>query len=111
MDAPYLYIVQFWIKPEAEARLVAWLRDKHLQEVVDQPGFLSARMIKLEQKTPDGWQGYQNIYELESKAALDAYFTSSARERFTKESAAFADAMRAERVWGAVVLAAEHAQR
>jgi hypothetical protein len=111
MDAPYLYIVQFWIKPEAEARLVTWLRDKHLQEVADQPGFLWARMTKLEQKSADGWQGYSNIYGLESKAALDAYFAGSARERFTKESAAFADVMRAERAWGEVVLAAEGKRR
>lgn len=111
MNAPYLYVVQFWIKPDAEARLVAWLREKHLQEVADQPGFLWARMVKLEQKSHDGWQGYVNLYGLESKAALDAYFASSARERFTKESAAFADSMRAERQWGSIVLAAEGARR
>ena len=79
MDAPYLYVVQFWIKPDAEARLVAWLREKHLQEVADQPGFLWARMVKLDQTAQDGWQGYVNLYGLESKAALDAYFASSAR--------------------------------
>jgi antibiotic biosynthesis monooxygenase (ABM) superfamily enzyme len=111
MDAPYLYIVQFWIRPDQEAALVAWLRDKHLQEVTDEPGFRLARMIKLEQKSADGWQGYQNIYELESKAALEAYFAGSARERFTKESARFQDAMRADRAWGQVVLAATHARR
>jgi antibiotic biosynthesis monooxygenase (ABM) superfamily enzyme len=111
MDAPYLYVVQFWIKPDAEARLVAWLRERHLQEVADQPGFLWARMVKLEQTAPDGWLGYVNVYGLESKAALDAYFASSARERFTKESSVFADSLRAERLSGAVVLAAEHARR
>jgi Domain of unknown function (DUF4286) len=111
MDAPYLYVVQFWIRPAAEARLVAWLREKHLQEVADQPGFLWANMVKLEQTAPDGWQGYVNIYGLESKAALDAYFAGSARERFTKESAAFKDDMRADRLWGTVVLSADGAKR
>lgn len=111
MDAPCLYIVQFWVRPDAEARLTAWLRDKHLQEVADQPGFLWARMVKLAQTAPDGWQGYVNLYGLESEAALEAYFASDARERFTKEAAAFQDSMRAERAWGTVVLAAEGARR
>jgi antibiotic biosynthesis monooxygenase (ABM) superfamily enzyme len=110
MDAPYLYVVQFWVRPDAEAKLVAWLREKHLQEVADQPGFRWARMVKLEQKSADGWQGYVNIYGVDSKAALEAYFDGAARQRFTGESAAFQDAMRAERGWGAVMLSAENAR-
>lgn len=106
MDAPTLYIVQFWVAPEAEERLVAWLRDKHLQEVADQPGFLWARMVRLEQTAPDGWRGYTNIYGLTSQAALDAYFKSAARERFAAEAAAFASVLRADRMWGAVALRA-----
>lgn len=111
MDAPYLYVVQFWIRPDAEAKLVGWLRDKHLQEVADQPGFRWARMVKLEQKSADGWQGYVNIYGVDSKAALETYFAGAARERFTGEAAQFQDAMRAERGWGTVMLAAENATR
>ena len=80
MDAPYLYVVQFWVRPDAEAKLVAWLREKHLQEVADQPGFCWARMVKLEQKSVDGWQGYVNIYGVDSKAALEAYFDGAARQ-------------------------------
>jgi antibiotic biosynthesis monooxygenase (ABM) superfamily enzyme len=111
MEAPYLYVVTFWVRPDAEAALVAWLTDKHLQEVAEQPGFLWARMVKLEQKAQDGWQGYVNMYGLESKAALDTYFAGAARARFTKEAAAFADAMRADRAWGPVVLGAEGGRR
>ncbi|HVO15504.1 MAG TPA: DUF4286 family protein [Alphaproteobacteria bacterium] len=110
MDAPYLYVVQFWVRPDAEVKLVGWLREKHLQEVADQPGFRWARMVKLEQKSADGWQGYVNIYGVDSKAALEAYFAGAARERFTGEAAAFQDAMRAERGWGTVMLAAENAR-
>src|SRR5574338_1626809 len=110
MDAPYLYVVQFWVRPDAEAKLVAWLRAKHLQEVADLPGFRWARMVMLEQTSADGWQGYVNIYGVDSKAALEAYFAGAARERFTGEAAAFQDAMRAERAWGTVMLAAENAR-
>ncbi|NJM35727.1 MAG: hypothetical protein HC850_14680 [Rhodomicrobium sp.] len=37
----------------------------------------------------------------DEEAALDAYFANPIREKFMREGAAFADAMRSERSWGA----------
>jgi hypothetical protein len=100
-DAGYLYIVRYWVAPEAEARLLAWLDGGHTAEVVAQPGFLWARRVRLEEVDSLGWRGFCSIYGLESKAALEAYFVNPIREKFAREGAAFAGAMRAERSWGA----------
>ncbi len=101
LDAGYFYIVRFWVAPEAEARLLAWLDGGHTAEVVAQPGFLWARRIRLEETDSLGWRAFASIYGLESKAALDAYFKNPVREKFAREQAPFAGVMRAERSWGA----------
>jgi hypothetical protein len=101
MNAAYFYIVRYWVAPRAEARLLAWLDGGHTAEVVAQPGFLWARRVRLEETDSLGWRPFTTIYGLESKAALEAYFKSPIREKFTREAAAFADVMRSERSWGA----------
>ncbi len=101
MNAAYFYIVRYWVTPEAEARLLAWLDGGHTAEVVAQPGFLWARRVRLEETDSLGWRAFTTIYGLESKAALDAYFKNPIREKFAREGAAFADVMRSERSWGA----------
>ncbi len=40
MDAPVVYVVRYWVAPEIEQELIDWIDGGHLQEVVDQPGFL-----------------------------------------------------------------------
>ncbi len=101
MNAAYFYIVRYWVTPEAEARLLAWLDGGHTAEVVAQPGFLWARRARLEETDSLGWRAFTTLYGLESKAALDAYFANPIREKFAREGAAFADVMRSERSWGA----------
>jgi hypothetical protein len=100
LDAPYYYIVRYWIAPAGEARVMAWLDGGHIAEVASQPGFLWARRIRLEETDSLGWRAFTNVYGLDSKGALDAYFKSPVREKIAREQAAFADVMRSERSWG-----------
>lgn len=102
MNAAFVYIVRYSVAPQAEARLLAWLDGGHTAEVAALPGFLWARRVRLEETDSFGWRAFTTIYGLESKAALDAYFANPIREKFAREAAAFAGALRSERSWGAL---------
>lgn len=102
MDAPYLYIVKFWIHPDGLKTVMGWLDGRHMAEVVAQPGFLFVRRVRLEQDAPDGWSAHMMIYGLDSKAALQRYFDSPAPARFALERKPFEHHLRMERVFGAV---------
>ncbi|HEY5209714.1 MAG TPA: DUF4286 family protein [Stellaceae bacterium] len=102
MEATTYYVVRFWIKPEGGQAVIDWLDSRHMAEVTAQPGFLWSRRCRLEQDAPDGWHAYLMIYGLESRAALERYFNSPARERFAEEGKPFAAVMRTERGWGTV---------
>ena len=75
--APAAYLVRFWVKPGGEERLFAWLDGGHLQDVIDQPGFLWAHRYKLDLRNDEGWQGYAIVYGVKSIKALQAYFASA----------------------------------
>ncbi len=107
MDAPFLYIVRWWVDPAAERRLLAWMRGGHMNEVVAQPGFLWARCVEIDEVDALGWRAYQNIYGLESRAALEAYFKNPIHDKFARERAPFDAALRTERSTGPVVLSVE----
>lgn len=111
MQPTCFYVVRFWVSPEAEADLIAWIDDGHLQDVVDQPGFLWGQRITLNDKADDGWQGYLNIYALESEDALQAYFGSGAQAGFAKESARFQGQMRIDRTWGTLAFEVQHQEQ
>ena len=49
MDAPYLYLVRFWVHPESAPAMLRWLDERHMQDVVAQPGFLWMCRVRLEQ--------------------------------------------------------------
>ena len=102
MDAPVLYMVRVWVRPDGGRAYLDWLERTHMAEVIREPGFLWARKCRLAQGDERGWAGYLLIYGLDSQAALDAYLNSPARERFWKELEPFAAVHRAERFWGTV---------
>jgi len=102
MDAPVLYMVKVWVSPDGGARYLRWLEEKHMAEVIREPGFLWARRCRLEQTDERGWAGYLLVYGLASRAALAAYLASPARARFWQELVPFDDVHRAERFYGAV---------
>lgn len=102
IDAPYLYIVKFWVHPDSLETVMNWLDGCHMGEVVAQPGFLFVRRVKLEQNSPDGWSAHMMIYGLESRAALQDYFNSAAPTKFAQERKPFEHHLRMERDFGAV---------
>jgi antibiotic biosynthesis monooxygenase (ABM) superfamily enzyme len=105
MDAPVLYVVKAWVSPAGGDRYLRWLEEKHMAEVIREPGFLWARRCRLEQKDEHGWTGYLLIYGLRSRDALERYLRSPARERFWRELEPLDDVHRAERLYGVVDLA------
>ena len=102
MDAPYLYIVKFWIHPDSRSTVMDWLDSRHMAEVVAHPGFLFVRRVKLEQESTDGWSAHMMIYGLESKAALQRYFDGQAPAKFARERKPFEHHLRMERDFGAI---------
>ena len=97
MDAPVVYVVRYWVSPDAEQALIGWIDGGHLQEVVDQPGFLWGQRLTLDDKNEDGWQGYLNLYGMESREAFEAYQNSDIQPKFQQEAARFTDHMRIDR--------------
>ncbi len=61
----FFLVVRFWIAPEAETRVLAWLEGGHVTEVLSQPGFQWCRRLKVEAR--DGWPGYAMLYGIESR--------------------------------------------
>jgi antibiotic biosynthesis monooxygenase (ABM) superfamily enzyme len=102
MEAPVLYMVRAWVCPVGGDRYLRWLEEKHMAEVIREPGFLWARKCRLEQADEKGWVGYLLIYGLADRAALEAYLHSSARQRFWHELEPFNHIHRAERFFGTV---------
>ena len=102
MDAPYFYLVKFWVHPDSRKAVFDWLDGRHMAEVVAQPGFLFARRVKLEQASDDGWSAYMMIYGLASQAALQRYFDGPAPAKFAQERKPFEHHLRMERASGAV---------
>jgi hypothetical protein len=97
----FFLVVRFWVAPEAEAQVLAWLEGGHVAEVVSQPGFLWCKRLRLEPK--DGWSGYAMIYGIESRAAFEAYNGNAAlMARFAAERAPFQARMRIDRFFGEV---------
>jgi hypothetical protein len=102
MDSPFAYVVKFWVSPDGADQILHWLDGKHTAEVVAQPGFQSVRRVRLEEKSPDGWQPYMMIYGLESREALMRYFESDAPKRYAEERKPFEHHLRTERGWGEI---------
>ena len=109
MHAPVLYMVKAWVSPDGGERYLRWLEEKHMAEVIREPGFLWAQRCRLEQRDEQGWLGYLIIYGLESHEALERYLASPARERFWRELEPLGDVQRAERFYGTVDLRLEAA--
>jgi hypothetical protein len=102
MDAPYFYVVKFWISPQGAPEILHWLDSKHSADVVAQPGFAFVRRVKLEETASDGWHAYMMIYGLESRDALMRYFESDAPRRYAEERKPFEQHLRTERAWGEI---------
>lgn len=111
MNEAVWYMVRAWVSPHGGERYLRWLEDKHMAEVIREPGFLWARKVRLEQTDQNGWAGYLLIYGVESREALEAYLHSPARQRFWTELEPLNEVHYAERFYGSVDFQIEAAQR
>jgi Domain of unknown function (DUF4286) len=102
MDAPFVYVVKFWVHPDGAPAIIHWLDKKHSAEVVAQPGFRWLRRVKFDEKAADGWEAYMMIYGLESREALMRYFDSPAPKQYAQERKPFEHHLRTDRAWGEV---------
>jgi len=110
MQPGAVYIVRFWVEPGSLQTVLDWLDHGHIAEVVDEPGFLWAKRVRLLNDDPDdGWPGFAMIYGIETREHLDRYFAGEAPKRFAAERAekGLDDALRIERDWGVVEFAAD----
>ena len=99
--ADFFLVVRFWVAPEAEAGIQAWLEGGHVAEVVSQPGFLWCRRLRLEPR--DGWSGYAMIYGIASREAFERYSANrELHERFLRERAPFEAHLKIDRFFGEV---------
>jgi len=46
MDAPFTYVVKFWVDPKGADAIMHWLDCKHTADVVAQPGFRWVRRVR-----------------------------------------------------------------
>ncbi|MEQ8664314.1 MAG: DUF4286 family protein [Rhodospirillales bacterium] len=99
---PVVYCVQSWFHPTDGGPYLKWLEDKHMAEVLAEPGMLQARRVVLDQTDENGWWCCLLIYDLENRGALDAYLESPARDKFWSELEAFGNIHYSERFWGEV---------
>jgi antibiotic biosynthesis monooxygenase (ABM) superfamily enzyme len=106
-DVPVLYMVRSWTKPEGGRRYLDWLEDKHMAEVVDQPGVLWARKVALDQPDEQGWPCLLLIYGFASREDLQNYLESPARDGFWNELESFKDVHYSERFYGDVDFAVD----
>jgi hypothetical protein len=57
MDAPFVYVVRFWIHPDSHDRVMKWLDTGHMA-VASQPGFRWVRRVRLAKASDDGWTAH-----------------------------------------------------
>lgn len=75
-----LYSIKIEIDPADECVWDEWNTRQHIPDVLAQPGFLRATKYKIEAAAGE-WSQYLVLYEVESRAALDAYLSGEAVNR------------------------------
>ena len=101
----YIYVVRFWIAPEARGQIINWLKGGHIRDVVGCPGFLWCRSIDLGERDVKGWHAHSMIYGIESAESFSAYQSDKLlQQRFVEQRKDFAHQLRIERFAGEVTL-------
>ena len=76
-----VYLVKVEVAPESERLWDDWNSTRHIPDVLAEPGFVRATKYRLASKAPDGWAVYWVLYEVETRAALEAYLRGEAVKR------------------------------
>ena len=101
----YMYVVRFWIAPEAREQIMEWLTGGHIRDVVGYPGFLWCRSMDLGERDDKGWHAFAMIYGIESEERFRAYQTDKLlQQRFVEQRKDFAYQLRIDRFAGEVIL-------
>ena len=105
-DPGYIYVVRFWVAPEARGQIMDWLKGGHIRDVVGCAGFLWCRSIDLGERDDKGWHAHAMIYGIESAEDFDAYQADKVlQQRLVEQRRDFAHQLRIERFAGKVTLA------
>jgi hypothetical protein len=98
----YFFFVRAWAAPEQYDALRSWLCGGHPAELIAQPGGQSAWVVDLEERSPEGWQGFMTVYSWDSKEAFDAFMNSEERIRLEGQAGQFGDGVAVERHTGSL---------
>ena len=79
------YDVTLELAPASEQAWRQWQSEKHIPEVLAEPGFLGARMLRDTHLAEDGWVRYRIAYLLSDRASFDRYTQSEAAARLRKD--------------------------
>lgn len=101
---PYIYCLLIEVDPSNGQPYLGWLLGGHIEVVAKNPGFLSGRITEFNEPANDGWLRYMVVYEVESKAALEAYWQSDTFKGYGEEAKEFAGTFRITRLSGETVL-------
>ena len=82
---PALYAVTIEVSPGSETAWNEW-HNRHVPEVLREPGFLSCRKWRDTATAEDGWVRYVCHYELTGTDAVERYFASDAAKRLRADS-------------------------
>ena len=102
-EAKFFLVVRFWIAPGGHDQVMRWLEGGHITEVLQQPGFLWMKRLRMSEADATGWSAHAMIYGIESKVDYERYMANHAlHARFAKEREPFATKLRIERFAGEV---------
>jgi hypothetical protein len=81
-----IYQVLVQVAPEAERSWDEWNTQHHIPDVLRQPGFVRATKYRSEPSAgAASWAEYLIQYEMDSRAALDAYLAGDAVVRLRRD--------------------------
>lgn len=86
MSSHVIYQVQVQVAPESERSWDEWYGRQHIPEMLRQPGFV--RAVKYRSENGGGspaWPEYLIHYEVETRAALEAYLAGDEVVRLRSE--------------------------
>uniref|UniRef100_UPI0038731EC1 DUF4286 family protein n=1 Tax=Natronospira sp. TaxID=2024970 RepID=UPI0038731EC1 len=91
-----IYEVNLEISPRQKAAFDDWLSG-HVQALLEQPGFLSARILRNDEQAEDRWARRTVSYRLRDRQALDDYIAGPAEAMRADGLCRFGGSMRASR--------------
>ena len=80
------------------------MSSKHIHDVVNNPGFMWARRIPLDEPAEDGWKRLIIVYGINTREEYQAYKEGKAFQNYKEECKQFEGFYRVQRFFGQVDL-------